>query len=191
MFATTAFCLPTRCPERKRSLQSAGRRPTMRDNGLIPESPRGTVTQRQQYYRAGNILRTTSMKTRHASCSCGQLSLVAEGDPLRISMCHCLECQRRTGSVFGAQAWFPRDRVTVSGASSQFCRTADSGNQITFHFCPTCGSTVYYEPHAWPDRIGAPIGAFADPSFPQPRVSVYESRKHPWVRTPDDIEHIE
>lgn len=131
------------------------------------------------------------MSNRSAACSCGQLSLVAEGDPVRISMCHCLECQRRTGSVFGAQAWFPKDRVTVQGQSTPFERVADSGNRIVFHFCPTCGSTVYYEPEAWPDRIGVPIGVFADPTFPAPRVSVYESRKHPWVKTPDGIEHFD
>jgi len=41
---------------------------------------------------------------RQAACSCGKLSAAAEGDPIRISICHCHACQRRTGSVFGAQA---------------------------------------------------------------------------------------
>ena len=39
------------------------------------------------------------MTTRRAACSCGQLHLTIEGEPSRISMCHCLECQRRTGAV--------------------------------------------------------------------------------------------
>lgn len=131
------------------------------------------------------------MESRTASCSCGGLRLIAEGDPLRISMCHCLDCQRRTGSVFGVQAWFESSRISVQGQSKEYRRIADSGNRITFHFCPDCGSTVYYEPEAWPDRIGVPVGAFADPGFPAPRVSVYEARKHPWVQTPEDAEHFE
>jgi hypothetical protein len=123
------------------------------------------------------------MTTRHAACSCGQLSLVTEGEPVRISMCHCLACQRRTGSAFSMQARFPRENVRIDGRSTEYVRTSDEGELRTFHFCPVCGSTVYY----WtdPELIAVPIGAFADPTFPPPRVSVWESRRHPWVALPE------
>ena len=113
------------------------------------------------------------MTTRRASCSCGQLAATAEGEPIRISMCHCLACQRRTGSGHGVQARFPRDRVQLEGTSTAYTRTGDSGGRITFHFCPTCGSTVHYALDGVPDAIVIPVGAFADPTFPGPRVSVY------------------
>jgi len=125
----------------------------------------------------------------HAACSCGQLRLVAEGEPVRISMCHCLACQRRTGSVFGAQARFPADRVHIDGRSTEYVRIADHGEARTFNFCPECGSTVYYRLAGVPDLVAVPLGAFADPTFPAPRISVYESRKHPWVVVPAEIEH--
>ena len=131
------------------------------------------------------------MTTRHAACSCGQLTVEVAGEPIRTSICHCLECQRRTGSVFGAQARFRRDDATISGLSTSFERTADSGNRIVFHFCPTCGSTVYYLPEAETTTIAIPVGAFADSGFPAPRVSVYEVRRHPWVAVPDDVEHFD
>ena len=129
--------------------------------------------------------------TRHASCACGQLKAACEGEPVRISMCHCLACQQRTGSVFGVQARFPRDRVTIDGRASQFQRTGDSGNIITFSFCPACGSTVLWEVSGLPGMVAVAVGAFADPLFPRPRVSVYESRRHPWVSIPADIEHLD
>jgi len=129
--------------------------------------------------------------TRHAACSCGQLHLSAEGEPIRISVCHCLACQRRTGSTFGVQARFPRDKVRTEGRSSQYVRTADSGNRVTFHFCPACGATVYYLLNDIPEVIAVPVGAFADPSFPAPRVSVYEERRHPWTGLPQDVEHFD
>ena len=125
------------------------------------------------------------MKTWNASCSCGQLTASCTGEPVRISMCHCLACQRRTGSVFSAQARWTRDAVTTAGRSSSYVRTADSGNTITFHFCPECGATVYYWRNDLPEVIAVPVGAFADPDFPQPNFSVYESRKHGWVQTPE------
>lgn len=130
------------------------------------------------------------MVKRIASCSCGQLTAEVSGEPVRISICHCLACQRRTGSAFGEQARFPRQNVTVSGSSTVYARVGDSGSTAKFHFCPTCGSTVYYEFEGNEAFIGVPVGAFADPSFPAPRVSVYEDRMHQWVVPPADAEHI-
>lgn len=131
------------------------------------------------------------MTTRSATCSCGQLKLTAQGDPVRVSVCHCLACQRRTGSVFGMQARFSSDQVSIKGASSEYVRTADSSNRITFHFCPECGSTMYYRLGDTPEMIAIPVGAFADPEFPPPAFSVYEARQHAWVGLPDNIEHFD
>ncbi len=129
------------------------------------------------------------MSTRDAACSCGQLRLSAEGDPVRISMCHCLACQRRTGSAFGIQARFPAERVRIEGRSSEYVRVSDDGEERVFSFCPECGATVFYKTESAPQLIAVPVGAFADPAFPAPRVSVYESRRHPWVVLPESIEH--
>ena len=129
------------------------------------------------------------MVTRSAACSCGQLSLVAEGEPVRVSVCHCLACQRRTGSAFGFQARFARDRVRTSGSSREYVRISDEGDSRTFSFCPQCGATVYYVAGSAPDVVAVPVGAFADQAFPRPRFSVWEARKHPWVTLPADAEH--
>ncbi|MDQ3859791.1 MAG: GFA family protein [Actinomycetota bacterium] len=129
------------------------------------------------------------MLTREAACSCGQLRLTAEGDPSRVSMCHCLACQRRTGSAFGIQARFPADRVRILGRYADYARTSDGGEERTFRFCPSCGATVFYTTATAPDAVAVPVGAFADPSFPPPTVSVYESRRHPWLSVPAAIEH--
>lgn len=116
------------------------------------------------------------MTRRTAACSCGQLHLVCEGEPARISICHCLECQKRTGSVFAAQARFAAEQVTLEGRASHWSRLS-----ATFSFCPDCGSTVCWEIPGPPRMIYVATGAFADPSFPPPQVSVYEERMHPWV----------
>jgi hypothetical protein len=130
------------------------------------------------------------MTTRLASCSCGQLTAQVVGDPIRVSICHCLACQRRTGSVFGEQARFPRASVSTSGVSSEYVRVGDEGTRAKFHFCPGCGATVYYEMEAMPEYVAVPVGAFADPGFPPPTVSVYEERMHSWVIPPADAERI-
>ena len=112
---------------------------------------------------------------------------------MRISMCHCLACQRRTGSGHAVQARFPREQVTaIEGTSTAYERTGDSGGRITFHFCPTCGATVHYALDGLPGFVVVPVGAFADPTFPGPKVSVYEARRHPWSPVPETvIEHLD
>ena len=72
------------------------------------------------------------MSIRLASCSCGQLTAQVVGEPVRISICHCLACQRRTGSVFGEQARFPRENVSISGVSTEYVRVGDEGNALIF-----------------------------------------------------------
>lgn len=159
----------------------------------MPRARRALVSARQTRLRCGAIsaIVLAAMTTRQASCSCGQLNVTTEGDPIRISMCHCLACQRRTGSAFGVQARFPRDKVSTSGRSTQYVRVGDSGGRATFHFCPDCGATVYYLLDGLPAAIAVPVGAFADPAFPAPRVSVYEARRHAWAGIPADAEHYD
>jgi len=131
----------------------------------------------------------TPTPTRLASCSCGQLTALVTGEPVRISICHCLACQRRTGGPFAAQARFRREDVQLSGTSTTFVRVGDEGPGARFHFCPTCGATVFYEPITMPEFLAIPVGAFADPGFPAPTVSVYEERMHAWVVPPPGAEH--
>jgi hypothetical protein len=132
------------------------------------------------------------MNTRRATCSCGQLNVETQGEPKRVSICHCLACQRRTGSVFGAQARFPRSHVNIQGEAKQWVRVGDEGSKISFHFCPTCGSTVYYAVAGYDEEsIAIAVGAFAEPGFPAPTFSVYEERMHSWVGLPLDIEHMQ
>jgi hypothetical protein len=129
------------------------------------------------------------MAKRTASCNCGKLTLETTGEPVRISVCHCHACQRRTGSVFGVQARFNKEDVRVAGESKVFVRATDDEDRILHHFCPECGSTVFYETESLEGFVGVPVGAFADRGFPPPTVSVYEERMHPWVLLPPGIEH--
>jgi hypothetical protein len=138
------------------------------------------------------------MATRAASCNCGKLSVSYEGpDPQRISLCQCYECQKRTGSVLSVQARIPRDQVTIEGDSTTWTfpeegktvdfRSCDSGG-ATYHFCPACGSTVYWDIPVAPDVIGVAVGGFTDPTFPPPMISGFEAYGHPWAMHPSDLQ---
>lgn len=116
-----------------------------------------------------------------AHCACGQLSAACAGEPVSVSLCHCLECQKRTGSVYGIAAFFARPDIKIAGTFSSYTRPSDSGHEVTVHFCPGCGSTVFWEPSRKPDYIAVAAGSFADPHFPKPGKSVYHQHRHHWV----------
>jgi hypothetical protein len=138
------------------------------------------------------------MATRTASCNCGQLSVTYDGpDPKRISLCQCYECQKRTGSAFSWQARLPIEHtkvegrstsrtVPVEGAAPAEFRSCDSGG-ATFHFCPDCGSTVYWEIDAAPELLGVAIGTFADPTFPPPMIAGFAADGAAWAMNVSDL----
>jgi hypothetical protein len=129
------------------------------------------------------------MTVQHqAACQCGQFRLRFEGEPDLVSSCHCLACQRRTGALFASNAFFRRDRVVATeGEHRTWQRTGDSGQVLTFHFCPTCGSTVFWERELAPDMLTVAVGAFADPAFPAPVRTVWVENKHDWLPFPETI----
>ena len=119
---------------------------------------------------------------RRAACSCGQLSATCVGEPVRVSVCHCLNCKRRSGSAFSWNARWPADQVVVEGRAAEFTLTGDEGGRAAMSFCPDCGTTVYYRADTMPEFVITPAGCFADPQFPQPAVSVYDPfRRCAWV----------
>ena len=88
------------------------------------------------------------------------------------------------------QARWPREQVRIEGDATEFVRISDEGEERRFSFCPECGSSVFYKLGSPPEFVVIAVGAFADPSFPAPKVSVWEERRHSWVQMPEGIEHI-
>ncbi len=130
--------------------------------------------------------------TREAACHCGQLRLEVTGEPFAVSICNCLLCQRRTGSAFGTQAAFKADQVNMTGRYDGYTRISDEEDRKAgvFHFCPECGSNVFITEPDEPDLIVVSVGSFADPSFPPPTESLYDSRRHQWVGLPDSMQRF-
>ena len=128
--------------------------------------------------------------TRIAHCCCSSLRAEATGEPALVGACHCMECQRRTGSPFGVSTYFPKKQVRTEGMNKVYVRGSDSGRKIELHFCPDFGSTVFWYAELLPDLIGIALGAFADPSMPWPTVSVWETTRHPWVTLDHGLDHF-
>ncbi|WP_346324978.1 GFA family protein [Emcibacter sp. SYSU 3D8] len=94
-----------------------------------------------------------------------------------------MECQKRTGSTYGIAAFFSVENVDLVGKAQCYTRSSDTGFDVSFYFCPACGSTVYWKPSRMPALVAVAVGAFADPTFPEPDQSVYSEYRHHWVLT--------
>jgi len=110
---------------------------------------------------------------RIGQCHCGSLRVIATGEPDRVYLCNCKPCQRRTGAFhFGAT--FPKEQVRLDGERKIYERDAPSGYRIRFHFCPNCGTTLYWEGDRNPAVCGVAVGAFDTSAFPPPSDSIWE-----------------
>ncbi len=129
---------------------------------------------------------------RTARCACGKLSVVVEGAPDFVAACSCQQCQRRTGTVVSVSAYFPAAAVKdIRGDSQLFTRGSDSGRALRVHFCPNCGSSVYWEADFRPGQFGFAVGMFNDDDFPPPQVAVWTQHLPDWISLPEGVRTFE
>jgi hypothetical protein len=123
---------------------------------------------------------------RRAECHCGRLKAIVTGEPTSVYVCHCKACQRRTGAIIHNGSSWVKTQVRIEGEHKIYARMADSGFEIRFHFCPNCGTSVFWEGDRNPGNCGIAVGCFADPDFPAPKSSGWEGSMHPWLGLPAD-----
>ena len=103
---------------------------------------------------------------RVAECHCGQLRAITSGEPDSVYVCHCKACQRRTGAVIHNGSRWLKSQVRIEGEHKVYGRIADSGSEIRFHFCPNCGSSVFWEARSQPDDLRHRGRLLRRPRFP-------------------------
>ena len=126
-----------------------------------------------------------------AQCQCGRLVAEVPGPSPAVVACHCVACQRRTGSPFAVAAYDPDDQVQVNGAWVRYDRGTDLGGRFENYFCPTCGTTLFFRGSKNPGVTGVAVGAFVDPHEMAPVRSVWEQTRHGWVTIPTAQQHFD
>lgn len=130
------------------------------------------------------------MSLRHAACPCGRVAVECRGEPVRVSICHCDACRRRTGSAFGVQVRYRADDTTPAGDPGEYVRVADSGRAVRQRFCRECGTTVWWTMDRDPGLVVIAGGTLADRDLQPPVVELYPTRRYGWCAMPalDGIE---
>jgi hypothetical protein len=120
--------------------------------------------------RCRDIIGEPKMTRFHeGGCLCGELRYTAFGDPMRVTVCHCTWCQRRTGSAFAVEALFDQAQVRITGVTSRFRSVSDeSGRWLELDFCPKCGASIGFTFERLQGHRMIDCGTFDDPSWISP-----------------------
>lgn len=130
------------------------------------------------------LTRLKAMSEHKASCACGGLVITCQGEPVAVVQCHCKDCKKRTGSVFGVGIYYSMDKVDIRGVSQRYIRTGLSGAPIEEFFCPVCASTLYWKTERHPGGLGISYGCVEGLDLPPVR-TVFEQDRCSWVQQLD------
>jgi hypothetical protein len=123
---------------------------------------------------------------REGGCQCGHIRYRVTGQPLRVALCYCQECQRHSGSAFSMNMIVrDSDFEIVAGSVKRFSRAADSGRTVECAFCPECGTRILHLPEFAPGIVNVKAGTLDDASDLRPAVEVFAKRKPGWLSVAD------
>ncbi|QDK32491.1 GFA family protein [Sphingomonas sp. IC081] len=92
-------------------------------------------------------------------CVCGAVTLAIAGEPVATRQCWCRQCQQLAAGGPTNNAIFKAEDVAIDGDLAASAWQAASGNRLTFHFCPRCGTQIFAQssarPHLKTMRLGA------------------------------------
>ena len=121
-------------------------------------------------------------------CQCGAVRFEINAEPLTAYVCHCITCQKQSGSAFGMAIVVPTDAIAVlEGGTSTFIKTADSGRESDCVFCPKCGNRLFHHIKAGAAMSMVKTGLLDDASDIIPVAHLWTSRALNWVTIPDDV----
>ena len=125
-------------------------------------------------------------------CACGTLRYRLKSAPMIVHCCHCLDCQRQTGSGFVLNALIEADRVEVQSGEAALSRMpTDSGRPHDIFRCKACGTAVWSEYGGRSTIRFVRVGTLDRPSALAPEVHIYTRSKLPWVRLPEGVRAFE
>ena len=122
------------------------------------------------------------MATISGGCLCGKIRYSAEAASKFVSLCHCRDCQKFSGSAFSAVVALPKAAVAITGTPKGFVKRGDSGKSIERFFCPDCGASLMDEAEAVPGLVMIFAGTLDDPHWVKPTSQIYCASAQPWLR---------
>ncbi len=109
----------------------------------------------------------------NGSCLCGAVTYEADCEIQRIVNCHCIDCQKATGSVHTTMVFVPQDGMIVKGYPSSYTHTADSGSAMTKRFCSSCGTQLFSINSRRAGVVGIRAGTISQKHLVTPQLNIF------------------
>src|SRR6202047_3403070 len=132
----------------------------------------------------------TPVPNMNGGCLCGDVRYLASGEPVVTSICHCRDCQRRTGSAFVEVVAVPKEAFSVQGRLQTFSNTGDSGRKLDRKFCPRCGSAVFVEAEGSPGMALIMGGTLDDTTSLTPTMALFCDSAQPWLAISHEMKSL-
>jgi hypothetical protein len=123
-------------------------------------------------------------------CSCGAVRYRLASEPMFVHCCHCLNCQRQTGSAFVVNLLIERDRVEVSGELEAVDVPRDDGSSQRIYRCPQCRVALCSE-YTYPSIWFVRAGTLDEPRGIEPDVHIFTKSKVGWVTLPESVPAVD
>lgn len=126
------------------------------------------------------------------ACLCGGVRYTSDAEPAVVAVCHCVTCQKNTGSAFSLNIGVPTDSLSITGATLARYedRTGASGKAFYRSFCSRCGSPIAGAGDAYPGLTFIKAGTLDDPSWVKPSAHIWCDEKQPWVAVEHGVQQI-
>jgi len=128
------------------------------------------------------------MSVFSGKCLCGNVSYQCHSEPKAVFNCHCEDCRRATGSVFGTNLFVPEAKVEISGEVSSYSHISDSGSTMTKRFCPNCGSLLFGSNSAKPNVVSIRAGSVDQLALIKPQINLFMDKKVPSTSIDENLE---
>jgi hypothetical protein len=126
-------------------------------------------------------------RSHEGGCSCGEVRYRLASDPMFVHCCHCLNCQRQTGSAFVLNLLIEADRVELTAGTPNVVPVPrDDGSVQSISRCPTCQVALWSE-YGRPEVLFVRAGTLDDPSWVEPGVHIFTRSRVPWVEPPQAV----
>lgn len=126
------------------------------------------------------------MAIRDGGCFCGEIRYRFSGEPFTLYACHCLDCQRQTGSSFSLSMIVLRSDIEIlRGEPARVAVTTPDGRPKNGRLCARCGTRLWSDPARYPEIAILEPGTFDDTTWIRPVAHIWTRSAQPWIAFPE------
>ena len=118
---------------------------------------------------------------REGGCLCGAVRYTLASEPAMSMVCHCIHCQKQSGTSFSLIVAVPASDIKITGEVQTYEDQGESGNTLQRQFCGKCGSPLFTLVPSAPNMVFIKAGTLDDTSGIAPAVHIWTKSKQEWL----------